>query len=154
VTILFVETSALAKRYIGETGSVWMRSLLDPLTGAAVYTARVTAVELIAAITRRERGGTLSATDAAAARRAFRVHLAVEYRVIEVTESLIQRAMDLAETHGLRGYDAVQLAGALELGTRSVARGLPLSHLVSADRELNTAAVAEGLTVDDPGAHP
>ena len=56
MAVYFVETSALAKRYVAETGSVWLRTLLDPRTGCSVYVVRVTAVEMIAAFTRRERG--------------------------------------------------------------------------------------------------
>ncbi|HZO90541.1 MAG TPA: hypothetical protein VFB38_19595 [Chthonomonadaceae bacterium] len=56
---LFVDTSSLAKRYITETGTAWVKALLDPTSGNQVYLARVTTVELIAAITWRERGGPL-----------------------------------------------------------------------------------------------
>ena len=52
MAVYFVESSALAKRYIAETGSVWLRTLLDPSTGCSIYVVRVTAVEIIAAITR------------------------------------------------------------------------------------------------------
>lgn len=45
MAIYFVETSALAKRYILETGSVWLRALLDPSAGCSIYVVRVTAVE-------------------------------------------------------------------------------------------------------------
>ena len=55
--VYFADSSALAKRYVAEVGTVWLRSLLDPATGAVVVIARITAVELIAALTRRERGG-------------------------------------------------------------------------------------------------
>ena len=60
MAVYVVETSALAKRYIAETGSVWLRALLDPSTGCSIYVVRVTAVEIIAAITRRERSRTLA----------------------------------------------------------------------------------------------
>jgi predicted nucleic acid-binding protein len=154
VAVYFVDTSALAKRYIAETGSSWLRVLLDPTSGCTVFVARVTAVEIIAAITRRERGGAIVPADAIAARSAFRADLAAQYQVIEVTRVLSDRAMTLAETHGLRGYDAVQLAGALEANARYIAVGLPAIVLVSADAELNTAALAEGLPAEDPNTHP
>jgi predicted nucleic acid-binding protein len=154
VAVYFVETSALAKRYIAETGSVWLRTLLDPSTGCSIYVVRVTAVEMIAAITRRERGRTLTLTDAAAARQAFRSDLATAYQVIEVTPALANRAMLLAEQHGLRGYDAMQLAAALEVHVRYLAAGLPAVTCISADTELNAAAIAEGLTIVDPNTHP
>ena len=67
MAVYFVETSALAKRYIAETGSVWLRTLLDPSTGCSIYVVRVTAVEIIAALTRRKCGRTLAATNATAA---------------------------------------------------------------------------------------
>jgi predicted nucleic acid-binding protein len=70
-----------------------------------------------------------------------------------MTAMLLNRAMTLAETHSLRGYDAVQLA-AYEVNAFCTAHGLPPLTLVSADSELNTAATGEGLPVDDPNAHP
>ena len=62
--------------------------------------------------------------------------------------------MILAETHGLRGYDAVQLAAGVELNRLGKTAGLPPLTLVSADRQLNNAAATEGLLVEDPTAHP
>jgi hypothetical protein len=60
--------------------------------------------------------------------------------------------MALAESHAIRGYDAVQLAAAMEIAAASLATGTILT-LVSADTALNAAAVAEGLTVEDPNTH-
>jgi predicted nucleic acid-binding protein len=149
-----VETSALAKRYIAEVGSLWLRALLDPRTGGSIYVVRVTAIEMIAAITRRERGGTFAPSDAATTTQAFRRDLATAYQVIEVTPLLANRAMLLAEKHGLRGYDALQLAAGVEVDVRYLASGLPAVIFISADTELNVAAMAEGLTIDDPNTHP
>jgi predicted nucleic acid-binding protein len=152
--VYFVETSALAKRYIAETGSVWLRALLEPRTGCSIYVARVTAVEMIAAITRRARGGSLAPADATTAKQAFRHDLATAYQIIEVTPELANRAMLMAEQHGLRGYDAIQLAAGVEVHMRYLAAGLPAVTCLSADTELNTAGIAEGLTIEDPNAHP
>jgi predicted nucleic acid-binding protein len=144
VAVYFVETSALAKRYIAETGSEWLRALLDPSTGCSIYVVRVTAIEIIAAITRRERSRTLAPTDASTASQAFRSDLAAAYQVIEETPALADRAMLLAEQHGLRGYDAMQLAAGCEVHVRDLAAGLPDVTFISADTALNTAAIAEG----------
>lgn len=62
--------------------------------------------------------------------------------------------MKQAETHGLRGYDAVQLAAAIIMNNRLAALGMPPITLLSSDLELNSAADSEGLLVDDPNAHP
>ena len=48
------------------------------------------------------------------------------------------RAMTLAENHGLRGYDAIQLSSPLEVNAVSVRVAMPLVF-VSADDELNAA---------------
>jgi predicted nucleic acid-binding protein len=39
----------------------------------------------------------------------FRFEFAGLFRIVEVTPALIDLAMDLAERHGLRGYDASDL---------------------------------------------
>lgn len=152
--VLFADTSALAKVYLDETGSNWLRGILDPARGATAYVARITAVELISAITRRSRSGSLDSAEAVGARAAVRRDVGGHLRVVEITEALVVRAMALAETHALRGYDAVQLAAALELNDRRVAGILPALTLLSADAELNAAAVAEGLAVENPNDHP
>lgn len=150
----FVDTSALGKRYIMETGSSWLRNLLNPATGNNVVIVRTTAVEMVAAISRRERGGTLTSSNAAAARADFRADLANEYQVVELTDTLANLAMLKSEQHGLRGFDAIQLAAALEVNTLRTTLGMPPVILLSSDTELNSAAMAEGLALDDPNLHP
>lgn len=150
----FADTSALAKRYISEAGSAWVRGALDPAAGAQTFIVRIAAVELIAAVTRRERAGSISLADAITARTTFERDLDSEYQVVEVTVALVRRAMNLAAAHGMRGYDAVHLAAALEVNEALVASASPAPVLISADVELNAAAVAEGLVVEDPNAHP
>ena len=149
-----VDSSALVKRYVNETGSVWLSGLISPAAGHDIYIARITTVEVIAALTRRARGGSIAAVDASAACLLLRSDLSHDYEIVEMTAMLLDRAMTLAETYGLRGYDAVQLAAACEVNAFCAAHGLPPLTLVSADSELNTAATGEGLPVDDPNTHP
>jgi hypothetical protein len=63
-------------------------------------------------------------------------------------------AMLLARSHGLRAYDAVQPSAALDIQRDHQQAGLAPVTLVSADRDLNAAAIAEGMAIDDPNAHP
>ena len=84
----------------------------------------------------------------------FRQHLAGRYTVVEVTPALLDDAMRLGNTHALCAYDAVQLAVALEVNRIYQAAGSSPVTLVSADRDLNDAATAEGLTVENPNLHP
>lgn len=111
-------------------------------------------MEITAAVARRQRSGSLSAANAAAILTQFRQDLALEYGVIEITPAVLSSAMLLAESYGLRAYDAVQLAVAVELHTQRRAGGLDALTLVCADQELNAAAAALGLLVEDPNLHP
>jgi uncharacterized protein len=153
VAVYFFDSSALVKRYAHETGSDWILALTEPTARHSLYIARITAVEVVSALTRRQRGGSVSDIDAATAMAAFRHDLSHQYRVVEINPAVITQAMQLAETHGLRGYDAVQLAAALIVQKMRETLGLPALELVSADRDLNEAATAEDLTVDNPNSH-
>lgn len=149
----FFDSSGVVKRYLKEVGSEWVRHLVEPSAGNRIYVARITGVEVISAVVRRERGGSITRVDAAGIVSDFRRDLVALYRVTEMTSGLLDRAMTLAEVRGLRGYDAVQLSTALEIHERHRGLGSSLTF-ISADRELNAAAVAEGMAVDDPNAHP
>ncbi len=59
----FCDSSAIVKRYIAETGSAWLSAATDPKNNR-VYVARITFVEVISAISRREKGNHISAVDA------------------------------------------------------------------------------------------
>jgi hypothetical protein len=150
----FLDTSALVKRHVTEVGSAWIRSLAHARAAHSLYIARITAVEMFAAISRRQQGGHLSPAQAGAILGHFRRHLTQRYLVMEITPALFTEAMLTARKHRLRAYDAVQLAVALDLNWRHQDAGFGPVTLVSADRELNTAAAATGLVVDDPNAHP
>lgn len=149
-----MDSSCLVKRYVNEIGSQWVLSITDPVAGNEIYTVRITGVEVISAVSRRKREGTIVATDAAMVIATLKNDLLNEYQIIEVTDQLVNRAMTLAETYGLRGFDAVQLAAACEVQALCIASGIPPLFFLSADKGLNAAATAEGLLVDDPNTHP
>ncbi len=154
MAVYLFDSSALVKRYVQETGTGWIQGLAHPRAGNLTYLARITAVEVCAAIASRRRAGTIPSPDAAVALARFRFDLAPEYFVLEITASLLADAMRLTDTHELRAYDAVQLPAALELNGRWLAAGMNGIALISADHDLNTAAITEGLLVDDPNLHP
>lgn len=154
MAVYFVDSSALVKRYISETGSTWVLSLFDPTLNNDILIAAITGVEIVAAITRRARSGSISAADAMAVCNQFKSDLRSEYQVVEITERIITSAMALAETQGLRGYDAVQLAAGREINALCVANSLPPVIFVSADNQLNAAVASEGLIVENPNNYP
>jgi predicted nucleic acid-binding protein len=148
-----LDTSALVKRHVTEAGSNWIRSLVRAKSAHTLYIARITAVEVFSAITRRQHNGDLSAAQAGAMLGHFRRHLQQRYRVVELSTQLFTEAMLLARKRRLRAYDAVQLAAALELNRIHQMTGASPIILLSSDRDLNSAASAEGLAVDDPTGH-
>jgi predicted nucleic acid-binding protein len=154
VQLYFCDTSALVKRYVNEMGTAWINALFDPTLGHVFYVARITAVELTAALTRRSKGGGLSPADASKALAQFRADFAGRLLVIEITPPLLDHAERLAEKHALRAYDAVQLAALFAMDQHRKHYALPPLTLMCADAELLAAAVAEGFTTDDPNLHP
>lgn len=150
----YLESSALVKRYVVETGTAWVRGLAAPASGNRLFIAQITGAEAVAAITLRARRDATSPSDAVAAIANFRRDFALGYYALPVTLAVIGRAMDLPEKHGLRGYDAVQLASALLLEAQAIRTGLGHLVFICADNNLNAAAAAEGLATDDPNAHP
>ena len=150
----FLDTSAVVKRYVRETGSLWVNAVTAPAARNALYIVRITAVEMASAIARRVRNGSISAADGALFLSYFHHDYANQYGLVGVTPKLITHAASLAGTHGLRGYDAVQLAGALRVTAQRQARGRSGVIFVSADAALLAAAVNEGLAAEDPNAHP
>ena len=147
--IYFVDTSAVVKRYVQEVGATWFRNLAAPAAGHFFFLARISDVEVTAALAGRRRQGTITPSQASAALAQFRKDFAQDYHPIEITIPLLNRASLLADTHSLRAYDAVQLSAALEIRLLQ-----PSVTLISADTALNRAAIAEGLPVEDPNNHP
>ena len=144
----FLDTSTVLKRYVQETGTPWVQALAAPAAGHSLIVVRITLAETVAAITRKERGGLITPKDAATALADLQLDFTRQYFIIEVSAPLVAHASSLARKHALRGYDAVQLAAALDARAQ-----LPSLTLLSADADLNAAATAEGLSVDDPNSH-
>ncbi len=154
MAVYFVDSSAPVKRHVQEVGTSWVRRLTRQGAPSHIYVARITVVEVTSAIARRRKGGLFLPRRAASILRRFRRHLTGRYTVVEITPTLLADAAKLANTHALRAYDAVQLSAALALSAQGIAIGLGGFVFVSADQDLNDAATAEGLTVEDPNAHP
>ncbi|MGD9890941.1 MAG: type II toxin-antitoxin system VapC family toxin [Dehalococcoidia bacterium] len=147
------DSSALVKQYIREVGSARIIELTAPAAGNRIYTALVTGAEIVAAVARRLRAGSITDSDATVAITAFRNQFRAQYGIVPVTDRIVERAMDLAEAHGLRGYDAIQLSCALVTRDRLATRRTPVLTFLSADSSLNAAAAAEGLIVENPNSY-
>jgi predicted nucleic acid-binding protein len=154
VSLYFLDSSVLVKRYVTETGSAWIRALADPTTRNPLIIARITWVEVLSALARRQREGSISSDDVARAVRTFRYDLDMQYQVAELDRALAEAAGELVARHPLRAYDAVQLASALRVRLDLVQATAPALIFLSADDRLLAIAQAEGLSTDNPHNHP
>jgi len=153
MAIYYFDSSAAVKKYVAEQGTSWILSLVKPSAKNIIYLAQITGVEVVSAISRRYRNGGLTQNAAQKSIARFKRDFQNRLRMLRLTDNVITDAMNFSETHGLRGYDAVQLAVAVELKNRFKAQTLSTIIFVSADNNLNAAANAEGLAVDNPNNH-
>jgi predicted nucleic acid-binding protein len=137
--IVYLDTSALVKLYVAETGQ---ELVLERVRSAnQIATALITYVEMFAALARLEKERRITAAGFSMLAEQFEANWTSCWTV-ELTRSVIQRAAVLARRHGLRGYDAVQLASALELRG-----GEAKVEFLSFDARLNAGARREKLSV-------
>lgn len=107
--ILYLDASALVKRYVAEPGST---EVSEAITEAdLVGTALISRPEVAAALAKAVRMAALTQEEAAACLQILREEWPNLMRV-QITEMVVTRADTLAWEHGLRGYDAVHLAAA------------------------------------------
>ena len=129
---LYVDSSALLKRYVDEPDSDEADALLasDP----SLLTARHTIVEV-----RRTLARLLDERAATAAKAAFTQDIAA-FGIVELDAVTCETAADLAELTGARTLDALHLAAARRIGGSEVA-------FVTFDVRQAQAARTIGLTV-------
>ncbi len=150
----FLDSSATVKRYIREAGTAWVTNLFRPHSFNQIFVAEITLAEVIAALARRLRGKNISVSNYNRSVARFRRTFDRKFFPVEINLPQIEKASYLAENYGLRGYDAVQLAAALTANDARMAIGAASLIFVSADNDLNNAAQAEGLTVENPNNYP
>lgn len=150
VGFYFLDSSALIKRYVTETGSTWVQAITQPQAGHQLIIAQITWVEVVSALARLRREGHLSPTDINTTIQTLRYDWDTQYQVVELERVLIEAAGQLVQRHPLRAYDSVQLAAALRVYAAFTPVITPTFTFVSADRRLLTAAQSEGLRVVDP----
>ena len=148
--IWYCDASALVKRYVLEEGSRWFRRQVDNHT---VLISHITVVEVHAALATRRRLGTVSLFSFFQPRNNFNDHIKRRlYRVLPFTESIVSVATSLLPHHPLRAYDAAQLATAVQYLKSYPSKRADLIFL-TADEQLEKAAVAERLKTDNPNRH-
>ena len=138
--ILYLDTSALVKLYVPETDSDKLIQLVD--AAEMPSTSRMAYAEARAAFARKRREQAVNLRDY----RTLVQDLDNDWEtffIVDVSDPLIKRAGQLAETFALRGYDAVHLASAVivaEQGSEAV-------MFACFDEKLSRAGRRQGLTV-------
>ena len=108
--IVYLDASALVKRYVAEAGSAEVGDLIGK--AEAVGTSVISRAEVSAVLAKAVRMKLVARDAGASALNAFTADWDNLIR-LQLTEALTARAATLAWEHGLRGYDAVHLATAL-----------------------------------------
>ncbi len=136
--IVYLDASALVKRYVDEAGSVEVGKLI--VDAEVLGTALVSRAEVSAALARAVRMKLIGRDAGADALIAFTADWPHLVR-LQLSETLVARAAGLAWEHGLRGYDSVHLAAAL-IWHESL--GAPVV-VATFDLQLRSGARAAGL---------
>lgn len=135
-----------------------MKNILNAISSDVIYAAAIAQVEVVATLARKHKGNSLSIIDASQLIHQFNNDFNIDIRSVSISSNLLSFAVNLADKHLLRGYDAVQLASALEIYSRLSSIGVDFNlspfNFVSADNELHTAAESKGLTVENPNIYP
>jgi predicted nucleic acid-binding protein len=135
--IAYFDTSAVVSLLVAEPGSDRAATLWD---GAdRVVSARLVYPEGRAALARAHRLGRLTTRQLRAAVGELDAKYG-ELDLVEVDDQLAHHAGQLAEVHGLRGYDSVHLAAADRVRDSELV-------VVAGDGALLAAATTEGMSI-------
>lgn len=149
---LYLDSSALVKYYVPETGSAWIRHHIDA-EEQEILISQLTVVEVAAAVEKRRRKKEISPGHRVRTLARFGIDYRQRYTIVRVDDSIVELAVKLTGRHPLRAYDAVQLATALRLDQILRENLLPPLAFVSADELLCEAAVGERLNAENPNAY-
>lgn len=145
----FLDSSAIVKYYVIEVGTEWVRQIIDSEEYACVV-ANISLAEVAAALSQLRRHGPFGSSFVQRTIFRFKEELRQQMFLSHTVDAgTISLAADLAMSHSLRGYDAVQIASALL--AQQVTRSKFI--FVSGDNQMLRAAVAVGLTTDNPFDH-
>lgn len=139
----YLDTSALAKKYIKESGSEKVKDILGK--EAIIATSKLTYAEMLSALIRRTRSGDISKSEAERFISDFENDWSEFYSVGVKDDifSIIKRVIGL---YSLRGVDSIHLASAVwlkEMLKEDIA-------FVASDANLLEAAQREGLHIINP----
>ena len=146
MTVYYLDSSAWVKAYRREPGTDRILKLFQ--SGVHLASAGLGYVEVAAALARQLAPGRISQPELLRLQKQLRIDWA-NITSLPIDAELIERSVELAEHHKLRGADAVHLAAALRLRDALATGGIE-TILLSSDKELLQATELSGLAWEDP----
>jgi uncharacterized protein len=148
LALYYLETSALVKLYILETGTDRLLHLASNPGEHRLAILALSPIEVRSAVRRRQRAGDIGLTTANLMLDRLQQHVEARFLLQVLNDTVLDGATEMIDRYALRAYDAMQLAGCLALKCK----GAEPPTFVCADRELREAAGSELLPVLDPCA--
>ena len=146
MSIYYVDSSAWVKRHFAELGTEWVNKLFEAEHTLSCCTLGF--VEVNATAARKCAAGAIDGARLAE----VEVSLAEDWNRflwVELTPEIVDKALQVADVHALRGSDCVHLASALVLKEHLGVEAQEFEFITS-DQELKIAAAQAGLLVVDP----
>lgn len=139
---LFFDTSALVKRYYEEDGSEKVDEMIDDKESQVIITS-LSVIETTSAFRRKYNRGGIEEDRMNQLLSAFFEEALENFLILPLEESLTEYSFSLILTEDLRTLDSLQLSAALTVNREDL-------WFVSADRELNRVAEAQGISTQNP----
>lgn len=158
MAIYFFDSSAIVKYFHNEPGSAWVRYLINGTEPDShdrtnpVYIGSISIAEVPAAFAILRRIQQIGEGLRDRMYRAFFNAVERELAILPVTLEILYDAARLTQQYPLKGYDAVQLAVALDSDKTLRQSNLSLIF-VAGDETLLQAARAEGIATENPFDH-
>lgn len=140
--MIYFDTSAIAKKYIKETGSDEVIRIVD---SEVIATSKLTYPEMISTIVRRGRAGDISGKELSELISRFEDDWNY-FALIDFTDEMLSLVKPVVKRHFLKAADGIHLASALWL-KNSLAENITF---VASDLNLLKAADMEGLHIINP----
>jgi predicted nucleic acid-binding protein len=101
MTAYYADSSVLVKRHVAELGSGWVGATYSATPVGEVISSQLCVVEVLSALNRRVREGSLSMADYQVVRSDFLTLCQGSYSLVPIADSLLRQTQVLLERHPL-----------------------------------------------------
>ena len=150
MTLFYLDTSALLKRYRTELGSDCIESLFkEKLSKNQIATSFLAVIEMNGAVSRLRKSKAITNQEADDILSYFGADMENRVEIIPITEQILIQAVQISGTYGNRAADSIHAATMVDLSIESGYTGASLVALI-ADRRLCGTAEDKGISVLNP----